>query len=189
MSADDYEPCGIGMCAANEGHSGTCAEASGWDEPEVKPTAEDDSQLAADIVAALVESGGVLLPAFRVLLKKQAARYPVDVSVLAEAQRSRDLIYESRQTERRIAKDARRARDHTLESIQQLIADLDTGRANGTIYTYGQIQRRLELMIVPESLTGALHPPLSTTAAESDTATPPERENAAQRQGEPHDEW
>ncbi len=24
------EPCGRGICAANEGHEGTCAEASGW---------------------------------------------------------------------------------------------------------------------------------------------------------------
>lgn len=26
------EHCGRGVCAANEGHEGTCAQASGWDE-------------------------------------------------------------------------------------------------------------------------------------------------------------
>lgn len=27
---DQIQMCGRGMCAANEGHEGTCAEASGW---------------------------------------------------------------------------------------------------------------------------------------------------------------
>ena len=36
----------------------------------------------------------------------------------------------------------------------------------------------------PQPTTPATHPPLSATAAVSDTATPPERESAAQRQGE-----
>lgn len=26
----EWEPCGRGVCAANEGHEGTCAGASGW---------------------------------------------------------------------------------------------------------------------------------------------------------------
>lgn len=43
--------------------------------------------------------------------------------------------------------DAQKARVRTINSIRQLITDLDTGRANGTIYTYGQIQRRLEVII------------------------------------------
>ena len=29
----DWTPCGLGVCAAESGHDGTCAEASGWDEP------------------------------------------------------------------------------------------------------------------------------------------------------------
>ena len=28
-----WEPCGRGVCAAAEGHEGTCAEASGWEDP------------------------------------------------------------------------------------------------------------------------------------------------------------
>ena len=27
-----WEPCGLGPCAANEGHEGSCAAASGWPE-------------------------------------------------------------------------------------------------------------------------------------------------------------
>lgn len=27
---DAWEPCDRGICAANKGHEGTCAEASGW---------------------------------------------------------------------------------------------------------------------------------------------------------------
>lgn len=30
VNISSIEPCSRGMCAANEGHEGTCAEASGW---------------------------------------------------------------------------------------------------------------------------------------------------------------
>jgi hypothetical protein len=33
-----YEPCGLGVCAANEGHDGTCDEASGWADEPFTPT-------------------------------------------------------------------------------------------------------------------------------------------------------
>lgn len=32
----DVEPCDRGMCAAPQGHPGTCAQASGWDDREDK---------------------------------------------------------------------------------------------------------------------------------------------------------
>jgi hypothetical protein len=36
----DTMPCGLGICAANDGHEGTCAEASGWadEAPQVADT-------------------------------------------------------------------------------------------------------------------------------------------------------
>jgi hypothetical protein len=30
--APAWRACGLGICAANDGHDGTCAEASGWGE-------------------------------------------------------------------------------------------------------------------------------------------------------------
>ena len=43
------------------------------------------------------------------------------------------------------------------KDIEQLIADLDKGRAEGDIYTYGQVQERLRAILeapeVPEHLT------------------------------------
>lgn len=32
---DEWVPCGRGPCAANDGHAGTCAEASGWADDDV----------------------------------------------------------------------------------------------------------------------------------------------------------
>ena len=29
---DSFQYCGLGVCCAEDGHEGTCAEASGWDE-------------------------------------------------------------------------------------------------------------------------------------------------------------
>ena len=33
MTVDPFAHCGRGICAAGDGHEGTCSEASGWDEP------------------------------------------------------------------------------------------------------------------------------------------------------------
>lgn len=33
----EFEPCGRGICAAEDGHAGTCDEASGWTETEFLP--------------------------------------------------------------------------------------------------------------------------------------------------------
>ena len=33
---DEWVPCGLGVCAAEDGHAGTCAEASGWDEKPIR---------------------------------------------------------------------------------------------------------------------------------------------------------
>ena len=41
-----WEPCGRGICAAEDGHEGTCAEASGWGTPS-RPT--------PDLRAGLIE--------------------------------------------------------------------------------------------------------------------------------------
>lgn len=30
----EWEACGRGICAAEEGHEGTCAQASGWDDED-----------------------------------------------------------------------------------------------------------------------------------------------------------
>lgn len=40
MSESTY--CGLGICAAMDGHEGTCDEASGWDDPE--DTTEQDRE-------------------------------------------------------------------------------------------------------------------------------------------------
>jgi hypothetical protein len=34
--SDDWEPCGRGVCAAEEGHEGTCPEASGWADHDLR---------------------------------------------------------------------------------------------------------------------------------------------------------
>jgi hypothetical protein len=31
LMVSEFVPCGRGVCAAEEGHDGTCAQASGWD--------------------------------------------------------------------------------------------------------------------------------------------------------------
>ena len=47
---NDTEYCGRGVCAAMEGHEGTCAEASGWDEA---PEANHGNALVAEIATAI----------------------------------------------------------------------------------------------------------------------------------------
>lgn len=41
---ETYEPCGRGICAANEGHEGTCEEASGWAEFDAADTVSAPSK-------------------------------------------------------------------------------------------------------------------------------------------------
>ena len=48
VSAYDYEPCGLGICAANEGHAGTCAEASGWPEMPTPASHPPSPAIGAD---------------------------------------------------------------------------------------------------------------------------------------------
>lgn len=41
-----------------------------------------------------------------------------------------------------------------VPDIEQLIRDLDSARADGTIFTYGQVQRRLQIIIETHTQTG-----------------------------------
>ncbi|MFB7853764.1 hypothetical protein [Rhodococcus qingshengii] len=41
--AKPSEPCSHGVCSANNGHGGTCAEASGWAEPAEEETKAEES--------------------------------------------------------------------------------------------------------------------------------------------------
>lgn len=46
MAKPTYDHCGRGICAANAGHPGSCAAASGW--AEVYECSDCESQLASD---------------------------------------------------------------------------------------------------------------------------------------------
>jgi len=45
----DWQACGLGLCAAEDGHEGTCVEASGFQEPDPR----DYSHVRCDCVPDL----------------------------------------------------------------------------------------------------------------------------------------
>lgn len=64
MTADPMIHCGRGICAAEEGHAGTCDEASGWaeEESDVRPVspARDAELVAYEAAAAAAYETGLL---------------------------------------------------------------------------------------------------------------------------------
>ena len=57
MTANPMIRCGRGICAAEEGHEGTCDEASGWAETECGPDCPQDCGCRVDAGPERAESG------------------------------------------------------------------------------------------------------------------------------------
>lgn len=58
IEQSEWAYCGLGVCAANDGHEGTCAEASGWDDVEEVVVLEGELDGTGDNLPEFVEGDG-----------------------------------------------------------------------------------------------------------------------------------